>query len=45
VEYRITSKKLAEIVIDKPFLVFFADKRGVHAAAWFSWDSFSGSAS
>ena len=45
VEYRITSKKLAEIVIDQPFLVFFADKRGVHAAVWFSWDSFSGSAS
>lgn len=29
-----------EVLIDGPFLVFFADRHGVHAAAWFDWDSF-----
>ena len=33
-------KKQLEIVIDRPFLVFFADTHGIHTAAWFSWDSF-----
>lgn len=41
IKYRSIPKQLPEIVIDKPFLVFFADSHGVHAAAWFSWDSFS----
>lgn len=30
-----------KVVIDRPFVVFFADVHGVHAAAWFGWDSFS----
>ena len=30
-----------EVVIDGPFLVFFANEAGVHAAAWFNGDSFS----
>lgn len=29
-----------EVVIDDPFVVFFADATGVHAAAWFDRDSF-----
>ena len=29
-----------EIAIDGPFLVFFADHSGVHAASWFDRDSF-----
>lgn len=40
IKYLYKLEKLTEIVIDKPFLVFFADIRGIHAAAWFSWDSF-----
>lgn len=30
-----------EKVIDRPFLIFFANEDGIHAAVWFSWDSFT----
>jgi len=29
------------VTIDGPFLAFFADDSGVHAAAWFDRDSFT----
>ena len=40
VKYRCLPKRLPDVVIDRPFLVLFADGQGVHAAAWFDWDSF-----
>ena len=41
VAYRSVPMQPPKVVIDGPFLVFFADENGVHAAAWFSWDSFN----
>ncbi|MEZ5427748.1 MAG: hypothetical protein R2747_15875 [Pyrinomonadaceae bacterium] len=39
-KYRCLSEDRLQVVIDGPFLVFFADPGGVHAAAWFDKDSF-----
>lgn len=40
IAYRSLPRGLQKIVIDGPFLAFFADSQGVHAAAWFGHDSF-----
>ena len=34
------SEKRPGVIVDGPFVVFFADDTGVHAAAWFDRDSF-----
>lgn len=41
VAWRSVPPKLQKVVINGPFLVFFADSDGVHAAAWFGQDSFA----
>jgi len=41
VAYLSISRPMKTVVINGPFLVFFADEEGVHAAAWFDWDAFS----
>jgi hypothetical protein len=41
VEYRSIPETFPEVVIDGPFLVFYADQHGVHAAAWLEEDSFA----
>jgi hypothetical protein len=35
-----TRTEVLDLVIDRPFLVFFASDYGVHAAAWFRRDAF-----
>jgi hypothetical protein len=38
--YPCLNEDRCQIIIDGPFVVFFADSDGVHAAAWFDKDSF-----
>jgi hypothetical protein len=41
IQYRCGVSNRRVVCIDGPFLVFFATDSGVHAAAWFDWDSMS----
>lgn len=41
IQYRCGVDARKVVSIDGPFLVFFATDHGVHAAAWFDWDSMS----
>src|SRR5262249_54224257 len=41
VRYSFAPRQYSDVVIDGPFLVFFADDTGVHAAAWFTRDAFT----
>jgi hypothetical protein len=41
VKYRSIPDTFPEVLIDGPFLVFYADQHGVHVAAWFDEDSFA----
>jgi hypothetical protein len=39
-EYLCKGEELKPIAIDGPFVAFFADSSGIHAASWFDRDSF-----